>query len=62
VLYSQNGTTGMNWKCSECLVPLSIDHGLKSASVRLPEKCNVLRRDKVKEESISKQELEIFSS
>jgi len=52
----------MNWKCSECLVPLSIDHGLKSASVRLPEKCNVLRRDKVKEESISKQELEIFSS
>ena len=34
VLYSQNGTTGMNWKCSGCLVPLSIDHGLKSASVR----------------------------
>ena len=62
VLYSQNGTTGMNWKCSGCLVPLSIDHGLKSASVHLPEKCDVLSRDKEKEESISKQELEIFSS
>lgn len=62
MLYSHSGTTGMSWKCSGCLVPLSVDHGLKSVSVSLPEKCDVLRRDKEKEESISKQELEIFSS